>query len=198
MAQLKVMIVDHTGARKTPVELPDDIEMRRLIPALVTKMGLPTSQASQPISYTFDHKRTGKRLHDEDTLASAGVQPYDELLLLPQVTAGGIPGLDSNSVRDFTLDDLRRSGEAALVMMVRQFEELEKENRVLRDELEVEKRKSADRLVSTLLLLVSQVVLSIGTNLLTSKEILAGTSVISAGTLQALLAIYLTFRKPRV
>ena len=198
MAQLRVVIVDQTGAKKTPVELPDDVEMRRLIPALVAKMGLPTSQAGQPLPYALDHRRSGKRLHDEDTLASAGVQPNDELLLLPQVTAGGVPGLDINSVRDFTLDDLRRSGKAALVMMVRQFEGLEKENRILRDKLEIEKRKSADRLVSTLLLLVSQVVLSIGTNLFTSNEVLAGTAVICAGALQALLAIYLTFRKPRV
>jgi len=197
MSQLKVVILDVTGAKQTPVELPDDVEMRKLIPALVTKMGLPTTQGGEPIKYALDHRRTGKQLRSEDTMASAGVQPDDELRLLPTITAGGIPGLDINSVKDFTLDDLRKSGQVALVMMVRRFEELEKENLVLRDKIEIEKRKSTDRLVSTLLLLVSQVVLSIGTNLFTANEEIAGVAVISAGILQALLAIYLTFRKEK-
>jgi hypothetical protein len=89
MAQLKVIIIDHTGARKTPVELPDDAPMRRLIPALVMKMGFPTTQGGQPLSYALDHRASGRRLHDEDTMTSAGVQADDELVLLPQVTAGG-------------------------------------------------------------------------------------------------------------
>lgn len=88
MAQMKVIVRDHTGAKKTPVQLPDDVPMRRLIPALVTKMSLPTTQAGQPLTYELDHKRTGKRLREEDTLQSAGVQPEDILTLLPQVTAG--------------------------------------------------------------------------------------------------------------
>lgn len=197
MGQIKVVIQDHTGVKKTPVELPADVPMRRLIPALVTKMGLPITQGGQPISYALDHKRTGKRLRDEDTMESAGVWDDDVLQLLPMVTAGGIPGLDTKSVKDFTLDDLRKSGEAALIMMVRRFEELEEDNKQLHLELEIEKRKSADRLVSTLLLLVSQVVLSIGANLLTSSHIVAGIAVIVAGSIQALLAVHLAFRKPR-
>lgn len=88
MAQMKVVVRDHTGSKKTPVELPDDVPMQRLIPALVTKMSLPTSQGGQPLTYALDHVRTGKRLRDEDTLQSAGVQPDDILTLLPQITAG--------------------------------------------------------------------------------------------------------------
>lgn len=88
MAQTKVIIRDHTGAKKTPVELPDDVPMRRLVPALVTKMGLPTTQGGQPLTYALDNIRTGKRLRDEDTLRAAGVQSDDVLTLLPQVTAG--------------------------------------------------------------------------------------------------------------
>lgn len=88
MAQIKVIVQDHTGAKKTPVELPDDVPMRRLIPALVTKMSLPTTQGGQPLTYALDHKRTGKRLRDEDTLQDGGVQPDDVLQLLPAVTAG--------------------------------------------------------------------------------------------------------------
>lgn len=88
MAQLKVIIQDHTGSKKTPVELPDDVPMKRLLPALVTKMGLPTQQSGQPLTYRLDHKRSGKRLGDDDTLSSAGVQAEDVLILIPTVTAG--------------------------------------------------------------------------------------------------------------
>lgn len=90
MAQLKVIIQDHTGSKKTPVELPDDVPMRRLVPALVTKMSLPTTQGGQPLTYAMDHKRTGKRLHDPDTLQAAGVQMDDVLQLMPTVTAGSL------------------------------------------------------------------------------------------------------------
>lgn len=88
MAAIKVIIIDPTGSKKVPVELPDDVPMKRLIPALVTKMSLPTTQGGQPLKYELDHKRSGKRLGDEDTLQAAGVQPEDTLILLPSPTAG--------------------------------------------------------------------------------------------------------------
>lgn len=88
MPQMRVIIQDHTGSKKTPVELPDDVPMKRLIPALVTKMNLPTQQAGQPLAYALDHKRTGKRLRDDDTLKAAEVQTEDILQLMPTATAG--------------------------------------------------------------------------------------------------------------
>lgn len=89
MPAVKVVIVDQTGSKKTPVELPDDVPMRRLIPALVTKMSLPVaSAAGEPITYVFDHLRTGKRLKEDDTLAAVGVQADDRLKLIPEPTAG--------------------------------------------------------------------------------------------------------------
>lgn len=88
MPQLKVIIQDHTGAKKTQVELPDNVPMRRLLPALVTKMNLPTMQGGNQIAYALDHKRTGQRLGNDDTLAGKGVQQDDILQLLPSPTAG--------------------------------------------------------------------------------------------------------------
>lgn len=88
MASIKVIMYDTTGSKKTPVELPADVEMRRLIPALVTKMGLPTSQGANPITYRIDHRASGKRLSDDETLAGAGVVDDDILSLFPEVTAG--------------------------------------------------------------------------------------------------------------
>ncbi|RIK15438.1 MAG: hypothetical protein DCC51_14690 [Anaerolineae bacterium] len=88
MASTKVIIYDPTGSKKTPVELPDDVPMRRLIPALVSKMGLPTTQGANPITYRLDHRSSGKRLGDEESLRDAGVKEDDILSLFPEVTAG--------------------------------------------------------------------------------------------------------------
>lgn len=92
MASIKVIIYDPTGSKKTPVELPDDVPMRRLIPALVGKMGLPTNQGANPIAYRLDHRASGKRLGDDDSLSAAGVAADDILSLFPEVTAGQSAG----------------------------------------------------------------------------------------------------------
>ncbi|MGB1251949.1 MAG: EsaB/YukD family protein [Candidatus Promineifilaceae bacterium] len=88
MASTKVIIYDPTGSKKTPVELPGNVPMKRLIPALVSKMGLPTSQGGNPITYRLDHRDSGKRLGDDMSLDDAGVQQDDILSLFPEVTAG--------------------------------------------------------------------------------------------------------------
>ena len=62
--------------------------MRRLIPALVSKMGLPTNQGANPIAYRLDHRSPGKRLGDDESLGDAGVTEDDILSLFPEVTAG--------------------------------------------------------------------------------------------------------------
>jgi proteasome lid subunit RPN8/RPN11 len=85
---MRVVIQDHTHSKKTTVELPDEVTMQRLLPALAQRMQLPLQQAGNPVIYRLDNRRTGRRLDDEDTLRSAGVQPDDVLTLLPEVTAG--------------------------------------------------------------------------------------------------------------
>ncbi len=89
MAQIRISILDHTGGKKTVVELPDDVPMEDLIPALVNSMNLPAEQGGNPITYRLDNPETGERLRDEETLANAGVEAEAVLSLLPEVTAGG-------------------------------------------------------------------------------------------------------------
>ena len=55
----------------------------------VRRLGLPTEQSGQPVTYRLDHRETGQRIGDEQTLAEAGVQDQAVLTLLPEVTAGG-------------------------------------------------------------------------------------------------------------
>ena len=88
MPSVRVVIEDHTRSKKTHVELPDNVTMQRLLPALASRMQLPLQQNGNPILYRLDHRRSGRRLDDEETLQQAGVQADDVFTLLPEVTAG--------------------------------------------------------------------------------------------------------------
>jgi hypothetical protein len=88
VAILRVAVYDVVGSSKTTVEMPDDIPMEQLLPALASKMDLPLTQAGNPIAYKFDLRRTGQRLDDQDSLRSAGVQVDDALTLVPEIIAG--------------------------------------------------------------------------------------------------------------
>jgi len=95
MGQIKVIIQGVTGAQ-TPAELPDDVPIKKLIPALLTKLNWPKSlplylweldstSPDIPIRYVLDHRQSGQRLQDEDTLTRVGVNTGDTLVLLPSV-----------------------------------------------------------------------------------------------------------------
>lgn len=81
--KIKVTVTDQAGGKTVTAELPTNAPMSRLIPALVTKMSLPSN-----VQYGIMHKQSGKQLQPSDTLASAGVKDDDTLRLLPNVTAG--------------------------------------------------------------------------------------------------------------
>ena len=88
MARVQVALMDHLRGTKTQVEIPDDVPMNRLIPALIRRLGLPTDQDGQPVTYRLDNRETGERVGDDQTLAQAGVKDQTVLTLLPEVTAG--------------------------------------------------------------------------------------------------------------
>jgi hypothetical protein len=77
-------LVDHVRGTMTQVEAPDDIPMNRLIPDLTSRLGLPTDQEGQPVTYRLDNRDTGERIGDEQTLAEAGVRKGTVLQLGPQ------------------------------------------------------------------------------------------------------------------
>ena len=88
-AALRVTIVDPTKSRRQQAELPADVPMSRLIPALVSRMGLPaTNRSGEPQVYRLHHLKAGRELDDTQTLPAAGVQEDDELGLTAGVTAG--------------------------------------------------------------------------------------------------------------
>ena len=89
MARVRVALVDHLRGTKTHVEVPNDVPMNRLVPALVSRLGLPADQDGQPVTYRLDNRDTGMRIGDSQTLAEAEVQDGTILALFPEVTAGG-------------------------------------------------------------------------------------------------------------
>ena len=81
MANLNMNIWDITSSRKQSVDAPDDVEIARLLIILTERMNLPlTSPDGQIMSYKLHHRRSGKQLLDNQTLADAGVRSGDEVL----------------------------------------------------------------------------------------------------------------------
>ena len=89
MSDIKIEVWDATGNKRQVVEAPTDAEINRLIAVLIERMNLPRhSPDGQMMSYKFHHKRTGRQLLDNDTLAASEVQEGDILRLQPEITAG--------------------------------------------------------------------------------------------------------------
>lgn len=92
MANISMRVWDITGSRNQTVEAPDDVQIARLLVILIERMNLPlNSPDGQIMSYKLHHRRTGKQLLDNQTLAEADVRDHDDLRLQPEITAGG-PG----------------------------------------------------------------------------------------------------------
>ena len=75
-------------------KISDTAPVAKLISALVTQLELPITDASgTPMSYHLVYNE--RRLQDEDTLASVGVQEGGALTIVPEMTAGGRLGVCS-------------------------------------------------------------------------------------------------------
>jgi ubiquitin-protein ligase len=87
MGRINVLIQDITG-RITPAEVPDDVSCGRLAQAIAARLQWPVQVCDKPVPYVLDHRRSGRRLRDTDTLAGVGAQDGDELMLIASITAG--------------------------------------------------------------------------------------------------------------
>ena len=84
---------DVTGNKKTPVEVPGDIPVERILYVLAEKLALPrVAPDGQLMSYKFHHRRLGKQLRDDQSLDQQGVTESDVLRIQPEITAGGMRG----------------------------------------------------------------------------------------------------------
>jgi len=85
----RVTFLDQTGAKSVTAVIADTVTAKRILPNVITKMNLPmTGPDGQPMSYSLDHKEGGKRLREDQTLADAGVNEGDHLIVYPEIVAG--------------------------------------------------------------------------------------------------------------
>ena len=88
MADKNVTLVLPSGGTRN-AEVPDDVEVKELVPELATTLELPTvGPDGRPVSYRLDSKALGRELQDDETLDSAGVPEDDRLMITADITAG--------------------------------------------------------------------------------------------------------------
>jgi hypothetical protein len=86
---LEVTFLDQTGAKSIKARIAPTVQVKRIVPAIITKMSLPiTAPDGTPMSYSLDHKEGGKRLQEAQTLPDAGVKEGDHLIVYPEIVAG--------------------------------------------------------------------------------------------------------------
>lgn len=86
---MDLTVVDATGNKTEEVSVPDNVAAGRIIGKLVQLLQLPTQGPDGlPLSYKFHHKRLGRQIDDNETLAQAQVQQNDVLRLVAEITAG--------------------------------------------------------------------------------------------------------------
>lgn len=88
MPDIPVTVVLPSGGSRT-AEVPNDVEVKELIPELATTLELPTTGPDgRPMGYRLDSKALGRELKDDETLSAAGVPSDDRLIMTADVTAG--------------------------------------------------------------------------------------------------------------
>lgn len=91
MSQLRISILDPSGGKKTLVEVPDNVEVTRLVRALASRMGMPDLDASgSRIVYRLGASRNGEDVElDGDFSLKEQSVCNDEILRLYAVMKAG-------------------------------------------------------------------------------------------------------------
>ncbi|NMC28690.1 MAG: hypothetical protein GYA45_01300 [Pelolinea sp.] len=88
MSDKNVTLVLPSGGSRN-AEVPDDVEIKDLLPELATTLELPTvGPDGRPVSYRLDSKALGRELKEDETLTSAGIPDNDRLMITADITAG--------------------------------------------------------------------------------------------------------------
>lgn len=94
---IQVTLEDLHGNVYRRAKLAEAVEVARLIPALISSLNLPITDASgRAITYHLIHD--DRSLGENETLAAAGVGTGDTLVIVPEMTAGSqswMPGHDT-------------------------------------------------------------------------------------------------------
>jgi uncharacterized ubiquitin-like protein YukD len=82
---IEVALQDHTGRVTRQVRMAEKAPVERLVPAIVTALGLPVVAGERPVLYRLSYNN--RILSDDETLQSAGVVDGDALTIVPEMTA---------------------------------------------------------------------------------------------------------------
>jgi len=203
---VQVSFVHYSDGRIINVTLDGEMTGREVIQELVANDFVPSNDNGYNLAL-----KGGHQLDNSKTLAENSIRNNDIIRVIPATDAGGgyycptdsVPGFDKASKQKFNIDELMNSPQS-VHMIVHMYQDALEENKILYQKideknglLEVERLNSNNRLVSSILLVVSQIVIGIGCGIiLTSQEI--GLWVIIAGFAQSLLAIFLNLYKPKI
>jgi hypothetical protein len=90
--KLNLTARDASGQRKFPVrDVRGDTTIHELLQGLVPRMGLPAIDSTgTPQAFHAFLERDGRHLHSSETIGEA-LRDEDEIVLHPDVQAGGIP-----------------------------------------------------------------------------------------------------------
>ena len=84
---IRVMLNNQIGDLRQQAKLDENASVERLIRGLVTALKQPvTDDAGRPITYHLAYN--GRRLQEDETLTSAGVQENETITLIADMTAG--------------------------------------------------------------------------------------------------------------
>ena len=88
MSDKNVTLVLPSGGSRN-AEVPDDVNVKDLLPELATTLELPTvGPDGRPVNYRLDSKALGRELKEDETLTSAGIPDNDRLMITADITAG--------------------------------------------------------------------------------------------------------------
>lgn len=101
MMTKRILIHDSTGANMSTAELPGDVPVKELIPALTSKLNLPmVGPDGRPFDYHLYHQ--DRRLRGAETLNSAGVLDDAAITIVLEATAGCFPAGTQITLADKT------------------------------------------------------------------------------------------------
>jgi hypothetical protein len=179
----------HSAGCSYDAELPDDVPVKELITELIMHLGLPgvAPQGGQSLEYRLDSKGLGRRLLDEETVATANVPVDDTLILTVTTLAGDIQRVtkkNGESSIGLSFHELGAVGvkhllenETALTITLHHYRETlaqlddvrskSKETEFERDELKASLR---EKNTATLFFVLAQLQTGFGINLITNSS----------------------------
>jgi hypothetical protein len=201
-----IRIKDEITGKEMEAELPNDVEMKDLLPALLSELGVKSlaKQRLKNISQDFQYD-------NDDTLAARGTMNQDYCSLHYESEFGGVPRakaekkdrvqinkiefhiIKRDSFPQITLSMLRRD-EGSLSFLVHKFFELEKECKDYRDQVMLLSSRKYTRTISAILFLLAQIVVALGINLVTKAVVVPGAwIVIAAGALIFVAGLFFSY-----